>query len=256
MTYQDSDKYTSVSYNRLFAAVAAVDYTLTIDKQAQVDAYATAILDAISKLVSTTDYDAAYTKCAEVNNDGGQYTVDSYNAFKAAFEAIGAKKDFNTEEATQAQVDEAKAALDAAYALLEATNLGIDGAEEYIGESDIRIQSNTNTNTTTLVANDGGAGTASLRFTDAKGAVITDAAKSLGTGTRVDLVQGDDVKVTKYIIVYGDINGDGQVSIADIRLARKMAVSTEGYTEYQILAAKCGGADVSVDAVIALASAI
>ena len=116
MTYQDSDKYTSVSYNRLFAAVAAVDYTLTIDKQAQVDAYAAAILDAISKLVSTTDYDAAYTKCAEVNNDGGQYTVDSYNAFKAAFEAIGAKKDFNTEEATQAQVDEAKAALDAAGA--------------------------------------------------------------------------------------------------------------------------------------------
>lgn len=256
MTYQDSDKYTSVSYNRLFAAVAAVDYTLTIDKQAEVDAYAAAILDAIDKLVSTTEYDAAYTKCAEVNNDNGQYTVDSYNAFKAAFEAIGAKKDFNTEEATQAQVNEAKAALDAAYALLEATNLGIDGAEDYLENDEIRIKSNTNTNTTSLVANDGGAGTASLKFTDAKGAVIIDATKSLGTGTKVELMQGDEAKVTKYIIVYGDINGDGQVSIADIRLARKMAVSTNGYTAYQIAAAKCGGADVDVEKVIALASAI
>ena len=186
----------------------------------------------------------------------GQYTVDSYNAFKAAFEAIGAKQDFNTEDATQAQVNEAKAALDAAYALLEATNLGIDGAEDYLDNDEIRIKSNTNSNTTSLVANDGGAGTAGLRFTDAKGTVITDASKSLGTGTKVELVQGDEAKVTKYIIVYGDINGDGQVSIADIRLARKMAVSTDGYTAYQIAAAKCGGADVDVDAVIALASAI
>ncbi|MBR2590171.1 MAG: hypothetical protein IKE65_04535, partial [Clostridia bacterium] len=77
-----------------------------------------------------------------------------------------------------------------------------------------------------------------------------------GTGTKVELVQGGEVKLTKYVVVYGDINGDGQVSIADIRLAKKMAVSTDGFTAYQIAAAKCGGADVDVAAVIALASAI
>ena len=256
MKYQDSDKYTSTSYNRLFSAVAAVDYTLTIDMQDQVDAYAAAILDAIDKLVSTTAYDAFYAKCAEVNNDNNQYTVDSYNAFVAAFAALGAKKDFDTDDATQAQVDAAKAELEGVYALLEAASLTIDGAQEYLENDEIKIQSNTNSDTTTLIANDGGAGTASLVFTDAQGNVITNTLKTLGTGTKVELVQGGDVKLTKYVVVYGDINGDGQVSIADIRLARKMAVSTEGFSAYQIAAAKCGGADVDVAEVIALASAI
>ena len=71
----------------------------------------------------------------------------------------------------------------------------------------------------------------------------------------MELVQAGEIRVEKYIVIYGDINGDGQISIADIRLARKMSVSTEGYTEYQIAAAKCGGVDVDVDAVIALAKA-
>ena len=256
MKYQDSDLYTSTSYNRLFAAVAAVDYTLTIDKQAQVDAYAAAIMDAIGKLVSTTEYDAFYQKCAEVNNDNNQYTVDSFMAFEAAFAAIGAKKDFNTEDATQEQVNAALKELEDAYALLEAASLTIDGADEYLDNDEIRIKSNTDAESTTLVANDGGAGTASLVFTDTKGSVITSVNKTYGTGTKVELVQGGEVKLTKYVVVYGDINGDGQVSIADIRLAKKMAVSTEGFTVYQIAAAKCGGADVDVAAVIALASAI
>ena len=256
MKYQDSDSYTSTSYNRLFAAVAAVDYTLTIDQQDQVDAYAAAILDAIDKLVSTTAYDAFYQKCADVNNDNNQYTVDSFNAFETAFAALGAKKDFNTEEATQAQVDAALSELEGVYALLEAASLTIEGADEYLENDEIKIKSNTNSDTTSLEANDGGAGTASLVFTDAKGAVITSETKSLGTGTKVELVQGGEVKLTKYVVVYGDINGDGQVSIADIRLAKKMAVSTDGFTAYQIAAAKCGGADVDVAAVIALASAI
>ena len=257
MAYKDAaDNYTSVSFARVFAAVDAVEYNLTIDKQAQVDAYATAILAAIDNLVSTTDYDAMYAKSAAVNNDNNQYTVDSYNAFKAAFEAIGAKKDFNTEEATQAQVDAATKELEDAYALLQAATLEIAGAEENLGDSEVRINANTSADTTSLVANDGGAGTAVLVFTDVKGNVITNTKQSFGTGTKVELVQGSDVKLTKYIIVYGDINGDGQVSIADIRLARKMAVSTDGYTQQQIEAAKCGGADVDVDAVIALAKAL
>ena len=256
MQYSGSTDYTEVSYNRLFASVNAVDYDLKISDQTIVDAYATTILENIAKLVSTTAYDASYAKCAAVNNDNNQYTVESFAAFQAAFAPLSEKQDFNTEEATQADVDSATAALEDAYALLEASTLQIDGATEYIGESELRIQSNTSSETTTLQANDGGAGTATLAYTDAQGNEVTNPNKSLGTGYKVELVQGGEVKLEKYIIVFGDINGDGQVSIVDIRLAKKMATSTDGFTEYQIQAAKCGGADVDVEAVIALAKAV
>lgn len=253
--YKEAD-YTSVSYARLSSAIAAVERGYTIDKQAEVNAMATAIDNAIAALVSTAAYDDAYAKCAAVNNDNNQYTVDSYNAFLAAMAEIGAKKDFNTDEATQAQVDAATAELEAAYALLQASTLQIDGAKENIGTTIVVTSSNTDALTTALVANDGGAGTASLVFYDASGAVVENTQQKIGTGCRVDLVQGDEAKLSKYIIIYGDINGDGQVSIADIRLARKMAVSTDGFTEYQIAAAKCGGTDIDVNAVIELAKAL
>ena len=249
------DNYTEVSYNRLFASVNNVDYSLKINDQAIVDAYATAILENIDKLVSPTTYNETFDKCAAVNNDNNQYTVDSYNAFLAAFAPISTKLDFNTDEATQADVDAAKAALDNAYGLLEASTLQIDGAVETLADGSLRIDANTNSLTTTLEANDGGAGTASLVFTDTNGVVVSNDNASIGTGFKVELMQAGEIRVEKYIVIYGDINGDGQISIADIRLARKMAVSTDGYTEYQIAAAKCGGVDVDVDAVIALAKA-
>lgn len=251
--------YTPVSVARVRAAVNAVQRGYTIDKQDEVTAMATAIKNAINALVSTDKYDESWEKCAAVtNNDDGIYTPDSYSAFRAAMDAIGSKQNFNTEEATQADVNLAAKALDDAFNLLITATLEIDGEEEQIDSlSAIRVLSNTNSLTTKLYANDGGDGsTASLAFYDLNGNKVTNAKKSIGTGFKVELIQGGAVKSEKYIVIYGDIDGDGQVTISDIALARKIAVSESGYSEYAIAAAKCGGDTVDVSKIINLAKAI
>lgn len=251
--------YTPVSFARVTAAKDAVVRDYTIDKQNEVNAMASAIENAINALVSTTEYDKAWNKCAAItSNDDERYQPDSYSAFRAAMDAIGAKKDFNTEDATQAQVDAATKALDDAFNLLVTATLEIDGQIETIDRiNSVRILANSNSETTTLFANDGGDGsTASLVYYDLNGNVVTNPKKSIGTGFKVDLVQGGQVKRTKYIVIFGDIDGDGQVTISDIALARKMAVSLDGFSDYAIAAAKCGGDTVDVNAVIALAKAI
>ncbi len=249
--------YTSVSYARVTDAVQAVKEGYTIDKQAEVNAMAKAINDAIAKLVNENAYSATYDKCAAVNNDNNIYTADSYSAFKTAFDAYGAKKDFNTAEATQTQVDSEKAILDDIYALLEASTLSIDGGLGFeLSGSAIVTNSNTSASTTQLVANDGGAGVSTLRFIDENGAVIANDKQTIGTGCKVQLIQGGEVILSYDIVVYGDINGDGQVSITDIMLARKMATSADGFTALQIAAASCGTGAVTADGVIDIAKKI
>ena len=252
----DGADYTEVSYGRLFTALASVEYGLKINEQEKVNGFAADINDAIAKLVNDNDYKTEYAKCAAVNNNDNRYEVESYNAFVNAFAAIGAQKDFNTEEATQEEVNAATQALKDAYALLQAAELQINGAKEAISETEILTASNTTKLNTKLEAYDGGAGTAELKFYDAQGNAFESTTNRIGTGFKVDLVQNDEVQITKYIVIFGDINGDGQVSITDIVLAKKMALSTDGFSEYQILAAKCGGADVNVDKVIELALAL
>ena len=252
----NGDDYTEVSYARLFIALGSVEYGLKINEQEKVDGFATAINEAIAKLVNDNEYKVEYAKCAAVNNNDNRYKVESYNAFVAAFAAIGAQQDFNTEQATQEDVNAAVQALKDAYALLQAAELQINGAKESISEDDILTASNTTILDTKLEAYDGGAGTAQLKFYDAQGNAFDSTVLRIGTGFKVDLVQNDEVKISKNIVVYGDINGDGLVSITDIVLVKKMALSTDGFSEYQILAAKCGGADIDVDKVIELALAL
>ena len=69
-------------------------------------------------------------------------------------------------------------------------------------------------------------------------------------------MQGGQVKETRYLVIYGDIDGDGQISISDIALARKMSNSVDGYSDFAVAAAKCGGDSVDVNAIINLAKAI
>lgn len=253
--------YTSVSYARVKAAAEAVVWDLTIDRQGEVLAMAAAIENAINALVSTTEYEKAWDKCAAItNNDDELYTADSYNAFRDAMNEIGAKQDFNTEEATQAQVDIATKALNDAFDLLKTATLLIDikdGEKTLILDNRaILVSNNTNSITTEMFANDGGANTAYLVFYDLNGNEVTNPKKSLGTGFKVELMQGGQVKETRYLVIYGDIDGDGQISISDIALARKMSNSVDGYSDFAIAAAKCGGDAVDVNAIINLAKAI
>lgn len=257
----NADDYTSVSFARVTAAKAAVDYTYTREHQDEVNAMATAIDNAINALVSTKAYDAVWAECAAItDNDDELYTPASYALFREAMDAIGEKKDFNTEDATQAQVDAATKELTDALDLLVTQTLVIDGAkdgkDDLLSGTAILVAGNVNSVTTSLFANDGGAGIASLEFYDLNGNLVTNPKKSLGTGFTVKLIQGGAVKATRTIIVYGDIDGDGQATIADIALTRKMAASTDGFADYQIEAAKCGGDSVSVAAVTDIVKAI
>ena len=252
--------YTLVSFARVTAAKNAVVRDYTIDKQDDVNAMATAIDNAIKALVSPTEYDKAWDKCAAVtNNDANLYEPDSYTAFRDAMNDIGAKQDFDNELATQAQVDAATKKLNDAFDLLKTATLIIDSTEGktlILDNTALLISNNTNSITTELFANDGGANTAILAFYDLNGNEVTNQKKSIGTGFKVDLIQGGKIEESKYIVIYGDVDGDGQISISDIALARKIAVSEEGYSEYAIAAAKCGGDTVDINAIINLAKAI
>ena len=256
----NAEDYTAVSFARVTDAKNAVVRDYTIDKQDDVNAMATAIDNAINALVSTTEYDKAWDKCAAItNNDDELYFPDSYAAFREAMNAIGAKQDFNTEEATQAQVDLATKALNDAFDLLKTQTLLIDSEEGKTLVADdkaILVSNNTNEETTELFANDGGTNTASLVFYDLNGNIVTNQKKSIGTGFRVDLIQGGQVKESKYIVIFGDVDGDGQISISDIALARKIKNNEAGYSEYAIAAAKCGGDTVDISVIINLAKAI
>ena len=255
----ESGMYTTVSYARVTKALSEVVRGLKVWEQERVDAMAQAINDAIDALVSTTEYDAILATCLAVNNDTNAYTTASYEKFTQAMAKIDVSKDFNTETATQADVDAAAQELSQAYALLEANHMEIVGADEQltIGESKaFVIGVNTNIDTTKLKAEDGGANVAYLKYLDAKGNVITNSKKSLSTGCTVQLMFGGEVIESYVIVVYGDINGDGQVTVSDIMKAKAMKNSTEGFSEYQIEAAKCGTESINVEMVTELAKRV
>ena len=67
---------------------------------------------------------------------------------------------------------------------------------------------------------------------------------------------GGEVIESYVIVVYGDINGDGQVTVSDIMKAKAMKNSTEGFSEYQIEAAKCGTESINVEMVTELAKRV
>ncbi len=117
----DASKYTSASVKAVTDAVAAVVDGLDITKQAEVDAFATAINDAIAALdpLAAADYaalDAALALVPDLAED--DYTAKSWKAYadaKAAAEAIS--RDLLADEAgvNQKAINDAAAALVAAY---------------------------------------------------------------------------------------------------------------------------------------------
>lgn len=248
--------YTSVSFARVTNAVNAVVYDLKLNEQSRVDAMADDIQTAIDKLVSTKEYDKMLETCLAVNNDNNAYTADSFAQFKSAMAGIDTAKNFNTESATQADVDSALNALNDAYALLKASYVAISGVEKYeLDNTAIVLGSNVKLSASKLVADDGGAGLASLRYIDKNGNEMA-SSKVIGTGCKVQLIYNGEVSQEYTIIVYGDITGDGQVTVADIMKAKAMSASTQNFTQAQIAAASCGTGAVSVDAVTELAKRV
>ncbi len=102
-------------------AVNAVVYGLDITKQAEVNAMAKAIEDAVAALeMKTLDYTAWDNAVAKVPADLSVYTPDSVAAFAAAKAAAESAKDAAVAALDQAALDVAAADLEEAVALLKA----------------------------------------------------------------------------------------------------------------------------------------
>jgi hypothetical protein len=119
-----AELYTAASVKAVNDAVAAVIEGLDITKQAQVDAYAAAIEDAVAKLVKLGKVD--YSKLDEAINNvpaGAQdsYSTETWNAYQEALEAAKAvERDLINDEAgvNQAKVNEAAKALEDTFKAL------------------------------------------------------------------------------------------------------------------------------------------
>ena len=131
----DASKYTSASYKAVTDAVAAVVDGLNITKQAEVDAMAKAINDAIAALapLAAADYTALDAALALVPALGeGEYTAKSWKAYadaKKAAEAIA--RDLLADEAgvNQKAIDDAAAALVAAFEGLKVNVANVTNVE-------------------------------------------------------------------------------------------------------------------------------
>ena len=131
----DATKYTSASVKAVKDAVAAVVAGLDITKQAEVDAMAKAINDAIAALapLAACDYTALDAALALVPaEDADAYTALTWEAYadaKAAAEAIA--RDLLADEAgaNQAKIDAAAAALTAAFNALKINQANITAVD-------------------------------------------------------------------------------------------------------------------------------
>lgn len=117
---EDLSVYTEESVAALKAALDAVEEGLTADRQAEVDAWAAAIREAVFALVRNddkkpADYTAVNAALAKVPSDLSIYTEESVAALNEAISAV--KAGLTSEE--QAQVDAWAAAIEAALSALE-----------------------------------------------------------------------------------------------------------------------------------------
>ena len=119
-----AELYTAASVKAVNDAVAAVVTGLDITKQAEVDAYAAAIENAVANLVKLGKVDYSQLDAAINNVPAGaqdSYSTESWNAYQEALEAAKAvERDLINDEAgvNQAKVNEAAKALEDTFKAL------------------------------------------------------------------------------------------------------------------------------------------
>lgn len=78
----------------------------------------------------------------------------------------------------------------------------------------------------------------------------TDTQACYGSGTVVEIMNGEDVALTQTIVVYGDINGDGVVDALDVsRIEKESNGNSEEFSEYAFQAAADIDGSGKIDAV-------
>ncbi|MCC8191666.1 MAG: dockerin type I repeat-containing protein [Ruminococcus sp.] len=240
----NSSVYTDNSVAVLAATIKLSNVVLanTSSSQDDINSATTAIIAAIDALIyKDADYTAVEAALENVPADLTIYTDDTVAALNDAINAV----DYTKNITEQADVDAMADAINAAIAALEeaVTTYSVAGTI-YVSDSD------TETTMTVTVTLDGDE-------------VATVEALSMGTytiegleaGTYTITISGGkyaprsyEVEVSEalsqdvYLNPYGDVNGDGKVTTADVGLANSHAKGVTTLTDYQYICA-----DVNVD---------
>ncbi len=153
--------YTADSYNTLVAALETANTVLsnTSASQDEIDSALASLqvaYDGLTVATSTTDISKLETlvdSISNITNTDGTYTTDSYNAFVSALQA--ANTVLSDESATQEEIENALAALQAAYEGLttatdsensETTNTSASATETSSTTTSSTVQTGDNTN--------------------------------------------------------------------------------------------------------------
>ena len=220
----DEEYYTEESYSayiqtRVDAQELFLDETLLQSDNDIIDAVAVALTARYNELtLKPADTSALETALALVPEfEEEQYTAESYFAYALAVEQGSAiiERDnltiLNNEEIAQAAAD-----ITAAYNALEKLGYSFDAAD----------------NSTAVIDRDNGiiygleegidnidafvnCDNCTLRYTETEG--------GFGTGTKVEVIQRGEVVETYYIVIFGDVTGDGVIDALDVAMLSGVA---------------------------------
>ena len=244
--------YTADSVAALNAEIANVDFNLNFEQQSTVDGYYTAIVNATNNLVPDL---ANYTELQKIldmlDNPDSEIYTKGYNNYSSVISSINTyrtdvvENNMNLTADKQSQVDEMTATLqgyiDSLYLFKAAdgsttviSGRYIYGLKEKLTKSKFLSDYVTYENVTVSV---------------------TGAKQYLGTGAKVTVTTTDGTVVgTYYIVIYGDIDGNGMINYND-STALSSALNGDGVSGAVKKAANLTGRDVTMNDVNVIAQA-
>lgn len=239
--------YTEESVTALREIIDNIPYGLTIRRQREIDAYAETIVKATNDLVKKL---ANYTELQKIldllDNSGSEIYNNTYKNFDEVMALINAyreetvKNNMNLTADKQAQVDEMTATLQGYIDSLEPEDAKAvfeakEGSTTVIKNGYI-YGLTTGMSKSTFQKNFITYENVTLSYSNVNG-------RNLGTGAVVKVTSTitNEVIGTYTIIIYGDINGDGLISMIDSTLLSNSLKKNVSLTSAQRMAANLNG---------------
>ena len=236
----DTSLHTDESVANLKKAIEAAKAVLDNLDAAQdsVDAALKQLKDAVSALkYKPADYTAVDEAIAKVPEDLSIYTDKSVAALKSAIEAVDRTKNITEQET----VDEYVQLIEDAIAALELKPLGsINGTITSPG-TDAAATVTVTTVDGEKIAEVTANGEYSISDLEDGNYVMIIAAENCAPRSYSVTVSGGEVTVDAEIHIYGDINGDGEITTADVGIANSHAREVAALEDYDFKVADVTG---------------
>lgn len=232
--------YTPASYKSLTDALATVVTGLDITHQSEVTAMATAINNALTGLtLNTADYttlDALVTSAKALNADDYTNYEDIYYGYiypyyttvsnNHAYKTDNQSKVNDMTATLQSYIDKLEKAPDAYFTAAEGSTTVIDNENMVISGIGTQLRS------AAFIAD-------YLAYSGVSVDVELSNGRFVGTDSTVTVTYADNTVKVYTVVVYGDINGDGNITSSDISAIQSAIVSgdTDQFTNAQSLAA-------------------